>query len=79
MIDFPQMVSVDHPNAEFYFQRDVQCIVNFFRRKYDIECDPTSIPLFSDINHKYNLDVELEASGFTKKMKKDLNKVILSN
>ena len=27
LIDFPQMVSVSHPNAEELFDRDVECIV----------------------------------------------------
>ena len=26
VIDFPQMVSTSHPNAQFYFARDVECI-----------------------------------------------------
>jgi RIO kinase 2 len=26
IIDFPQMTSTSHPNAEFYFERDVKCI-----------------------------------------------------
>lgn len=26
VIDFPQMVSVSHPNAREYFDRDVACI-----------------------------------------------------
>lgn len=30
MIDFPQMVSISHLNAEYYFDRDVQCIRDFF-------------------------------------------------
>lgn len=34
MIDFPQMVSTDHENAELYFDRDVQCIRTLFERKY---------------------------------------------
>ncbi|CAH7668803.1 RIO1-domain-containing protein [Phakopsora pachyrhizi] len=28
LIDFPQMVSIEHENAEYYFNRDVQCIRN---------------------------------------------------
>lgn len=32
LIDFPQMVSVGHPNAQELFERDVECIVRFFRR-----------------------------------------------
>ena len=30
LIDFPQMVSVDHPNAERYFERDIDCIKRSF-------------------------------------------------
>ncbi|XGW24307.1 hypothetical protein V3C99_006031 [Haemonchus contortus] len=72
VIDFPQMVSIDHVNAEFYFNRDVECVRTFFKRKFDYDSD--DYPKFSDIVRKYNLDVELEASGFTKQMDIDLNK-----
>uniref|UniRef100_A0A914DFG1 Serine/threonine-protein kinase RIO2 n=1 Tax=Acrobeloides nanus TaxID=290746 RepID=A0A914DFG1_9BILA len=72
IIDFPQMVSIDHPNAEFYFNRDVICIRDYFRRKFNYESE--EYPKFSDVERKYNLDVEVEASGFTKQMAKDLNK-----
>ena len=71
MIDFPQMISIDHPNAEYYFNRDVQCIRDFFRRKYNFDCD--DFPKFEEVERKHNLDVELEASGFTKQMQLDLN------
>ena len=30
LIDFPQMVSVGHPNAQELFDRDVDCIIRFF-------------------------------------------------
>ncbi|XP_062104926.1 uncharacterized protein LOC133816465 [Humulus lupulus] len=30
MIDFPQMVSVSHRNAQMYFDRDVECVFKFF-------------------------------------------------
>ena len=30
VIDFPQMVSMEHQNAEMYFDRDVNCIKRFF-------------------------------------------------
>ncbi|KAK9674269.1 hypothetical protein RND81_12G222300 [Saponaria officinalis] len=33
MIDFPQMVSVNHRNAKMYFDRDVECIFKFFRKR----------------------------------------------
>lgn len=34
LIDFPQMVSVLHPNAEYYFDRDVACVRRFFRKRF---------------------------------------------
>ena len=47
MIDFPQMVSISHLNAEYYFDRDVQCIRDFFRRRFNFETDV--YPKFVDI------------------------------
>ncbi|EGT32365.1 hypothetical protein CAEBREN_05213 [Caenorhabditis brenneri] len=72
MIDFPQMISIDHPNAEFYFDRDVTCVRTFFKRRFDYESEDW--PKFDEVERKGNMDVLLEASGFTKKMALDLNK-----
>lgn len=36
LIDFPQIVSTKHPNAELYFQRDVNCIKRLFEKKFGI-------------------------------------------
>jgi RIO kinase 2 len=47
LIDFPQMISTSHPNAEFYFDRDVQCIREFFRRRFSFESE--LYPKFKDI------------------------------
>lgn len=33
IIDFPQMVSVAHPNAQELFDRDAECVVRYFTRK----------------------------------------------
>lgn len=33
LIDFPQMVSVSHPNAEELFARDMNCLIKFFAMK----------------------------------------------
>ncbi|KAG6541263.1 hypothetical protein Mapa_017314 [Marchantia paleacea] len=41
MIDFPQMVSVSHKNAQMYFDRDVECIFKFFGKRYNYS--PTTI------------------------------------
>ncbi|KAI6178815.1 Non-specific serine/threonine protein kinase [Aphelenchoides besseyi] len=72
LIDFPQMVSTDHPNAAYYFNRDVECIREFFRRRFGFESDEH--PVLDQIERKHILDVELEASGFTRKMATDLLK-----
>ncbi|CAI9740136.1 serine/threonine-protein kinase RIO2 [Octopus vulgaris] len=64
MIDFPQMVSVSHHNAEWYFNRDVQCIKEFFLRKYNYESE--IFPTFADTSRTDSMDVEIAASGFTK-------------
>jgi RIO kinase 2 len=77
LIDFPQMVSVDHPDAEFYFDRDVDCVKRFFSRRFGF-ISTDGGPLFKDArqlmgkNGSKRLDIEVEASGFSKKMAKEL-------
>ena len=34
VIDFPQVVSIEHPSAEMYFERDVECVRDYLRRKF---------------------------------------------
>lgn len=45
IIDFPQMVSTSHENAEFYFDRDVECVRAFFRKRFQYET--SLLPSFS--------------------------------
>ncbi|KKZ67887.1 RIO kinase 2 [[Emmonsia] crescens] len=78
LIDFPQMVSVDHPNAEMYFDRDVQCIKRYFQRRFGFVSDEKG-PFFKDARKLVGtkkggarLDVEVEASGFSRKMAREL-------
>ncbi|KAF3935697.1 hypothetical protein ABW19_dt0207801 [Dactylella cylindrospora] len=75
IIDFPQMVSIDHPNAEEYFDRDVQCIKTFFERKFGFVSDEEG-PSWKDVKRTGKLDVEVEASGFSKKQAKELDKYL---
>ncbi|KAK4235312.1 RIO1 family-domain-containing protein [Achaetomium macrosporum] len=81
IIDFPQMVSMDHPNAEMYFDRDVECIKRFFSRRFHF-VSTTPGPFFKDAKKTVGrdgarrLDAAAEASGFTKKMAKDLEAAI---
>jgi RIO kinase 2 len=37
IIDWPQSVSVQHPNASTLLRRDLQNMLNFFRRKYGVK------------------------------------------
>ncbi|PYH44533.1 protein kinase RIO2 [Aspergillus saccharolyticus JOP 1030-1] len=77
VIDFPQMVSIDHPNAEMYFDRDVNCIKRYFSRKFHFVSDVPG-PFFAEAkkqmmqNPGKRLDVEVEASGFSRKMAREL-------
>jgi RIO kinase 2 len=69
LIDFPQMISVDHANAEYYFDRDVNCIKRFFDRRFHFTSDEKG-PYFKDARKLIGkdgvqrLDVSVEASGF---------------
>ncbi|OVA18986.1 RIO kinase [Macleaya cordata] len=77
MIDFPQMVSVSHRNAEMYFDRDVECIFKFFCKRFNLDEDENGRPTFSSIAKSIgSLDKELAASGFTKKDNEDIQKFI---
>jgi RIO kinase 2 len=81
LIDFPQMISMDHQNAEMYFDRDVQCIKRFFERRFHFVSTAPG-PFFKDAKKLVGrdgarrLDAAAEASGFTKKMAKDLEAAI---
>ncbi|RGP73759.1 atypical rio rio2 kinase [Fusarium longipes] len=81
VIDFPQMVSMEHQNAEMYFDRDVNCVKRFFERRFHFT--PTEPgPFFKHAKKAMvkegltRLDATVEASGFTKKMLKDLEAAI---
>ncbi|CAJ1068859.1 serine/threonine-protein kinase RIO2 [Xyrichtys novacula] len=69
MIDFPQMVSTSHANADWYFDRDVKCIRDFFAKRFNYESE--LFPTFKDVRRTCSLDVEVSASGFTKDMERD--------
>ncbi|GAB1318967.1 Serine/threonine-protein kinase rio2 [Madurella fahalii] len=81
IIDFPQMVSMDHQNAEMYFDRDVNCVKLFFQRRFHFVSTAPG-PFFRDAKKTVGkdgarrLDAAVEASGFTKKMAKDLEAAI---
>lgn len=77
LIDFPQMVSVDHVNAEMYFDRDVECVKRFFERRFGFVSEEPG-PFFKELKQKVGsdnarrLDIQVEASGFSRKQAKEL-------
>lgn len=81
LIDFPQMISMDHQNAEMYFDRDVNCLKRFFERRFHFNSTEPG-PFYKDAKKMVGqdgarkIDVAVEASGFTKKMSKDLEAAI---
>ncbi|XP_045618945.1 uncharacterized protein [Procambarus clarkii] len=67
VIDFPQMVSTTHENAKMYFDRDVRCVQEFFKRRFGYESE--LCPNFEeDIQREYNLDKEIAASGYLREV-----------
>lgn len=75
VIDFPQCVSVDHADAERYFKRDVDCIRRFFEKKLGYVAEDA--PDFKkDVQRIGKLDIEVQASGFSKKIVKDFERAI---
>jgi len=68
MYDFPQMVSMSHPNARMYFERDVNCVTRFFRTRFDLVLDGEP-PSFDQVfaQRVKALDVQVSVSGFSKK------------
>jgi RIO kinase 2 len=97
VIDFPQMVSTSHENAEWYqfvptydftprsptdryFNRDVECIRAFFRRRFQYESalHPTFKRTLNEAGAEgFRLDIVVEASGFKHKDMKVLDEVCL--
>jgi len=53
LIDFPQMVSVRHPNAMELWMRDIQCLKNFFVKKLRIDMNEEDweqiVPIWDDL------------------------------
>jgi RIO kinase 2 len=57
------MTSTAHPNAQYYFSRDVVCVQDFFAKRFGLHFQ--GVPqLASDIDKAQELDKEIRASGF---------------
>lgn len=73
VIDFPQMVSTSHRNAEMYFDRDIECLHAFFEKRFGVTSDYW--PNLADITKSKSIDVELAASGFSKQQAEEFEKI----
>eukprot|EP01103_Thecamoeba_quadrilineata_P012628 TRINITY_DN32_c0_g2_i1.p1 TRINITY_DN32_c0_g2~~TRINITY_DN32_c0_g2_i1.p1 ORF type:complete len:492 (-),score=107.37 TRINITY_DN32_c0_g2_i1:93-1532(-) len=71
VIDFPQMVSTSHYNAEMYFNRDVQCIKTLFSKRYGYE--GLEYPRLKDFVKEFDLDIQVAASGFDTTMREEFD------
>lgn len=65
LIDFPQIVMMDHVNADYYFMRDVNCIKAFFRKRFSIECEewPTYKQVMAEKNKSSTEDKSADSTG----------------
>lgn len=54
LIDFPQIVMMTHLNADYYFNRDVNCVKAFFRKRFNINCEewPTYKEVMAEIKEE---------------------------
>lgn len=55
------------------FDRDIDCLHTFFHRRFGVQSDFR--PKLQDIRCSYNMDCELEASGFTAQKRKEFQMV----
>ena len=62
VIDFPQIVSTKHKNAEFFFQRDLKCINDFFERRFGYVTNRKSV--LGEIKRVADLDELIKAVGY---------------
>lgn len=87
VIDFPQCVSIEHPDAKYYFDRDVEGIKTFFERKFHYapghdatmfdtdgygEGYKYGYPNFKrDVKRVSDLDAQVKASGWSSNKSKE--------
>ena len=67
VIDFPQMVSISHYNADMYMMRDVNCIRTLFWRKYNYVIKDEQDFSIEDFETIKRLDENVQASGYSNK------------
>eukprot|EP00551_Chaetoceros_affinis_P012713 CAMPEP_0203664112 /NCGR_PEP_ID=MMETSP0090-20130426/1584_1 /ASSEMBLY_ACC=CAM_ASM_001088 /TAXON_ID=426623 /ORGANISM="Chaetoceros affinis, Strain CCMP159" /LENGTH=579 /DNA_ID=CAMNT_0050527233 /DNA_START=163 /DNA_END=1899 /DNA_ORIENTATION=- len=80
LIDFPQMVSVRHPNAEELWRRDIECLKRFFVKKLRIDLNEEDweelVPLWEDLIENVDeddvqIDTNIDEGDFNDNMTQD--------
>jgi len=79
VIDFPQMVSTSHTNADMYFRRDVNCVKTLFFRKYGFVVEEEEDFEIEDFEVEKRLDLEIRASGAGNNLKESGEENILAD
>jgi RIO kinase 2 len=66
LIDFPQMVSLSHPNAADLLRRDITGLIKFFAMKMHFVPPEGSLFELEDVTRgELRIDEEVKASGFS--------------
>jgi len=74
LIDFPQMISTQHPNAKDYYERDIACLRRFFEKKMQCQIPDDDAATqkaawehvaAASLQVEERLDENLRASGYT--------------
>lgn len=87
LIDFPQMISIKHPNAQELYERDLACLRKFFEVKLHCQIPEDeeehvswkSIMALQPESVQTRLDSELKASGFSDAMGRGLELYYFDN
>jgi RIO kinase 2 len=84
VIDFPQAISRDHPDADFYYDRDVQCIYDFFDKlivknqlQDSFRTSASTMPALHEVTLARRLDLEVRASGRYAKQFTEVDEAIM--
>ncbi|PHJ23585.1 rio1 family protein [Cystoisospora suis] len=77
VIDLPQVVSIHHPNARAYFERDVECIKKLFERKFGI--DVVLAPSFDTVMEEMASGADGKATTSTEDLTTTISDVLKSN
>lgn len=71
IIDLPQMIGIDHELAPEQFERDVNCIVEFFNKRFHYESD--FVPRWADVDENPKEDVHDDMNVFLRDALKSIN------